>query len=238
MGPSWQGNFPAFIVVDGGANKTVPPEHIGRVLDPSIKQSNQCLLCGSCAAALHLTAKVRIGPVPTTAVPLIGRTCCVRSNDSTEPFLRLDLTPASRSTKGMITPEKACPIVVRLNSGQPEVLAFAHPSAGKQFVKGTIESAENPNEAAIRELLEESGICCDKPLLSLGAHLIGKTRQRWHFFQYVSSGLPETWYHQTGDDFGHTFAFFWHPLTKPLDQGWHSIFHEAFAFFAPRCKFG
>lgn len=133
-------------------------------------------------------------------------------------------------------PEKACPIVVRLNSGQPEVLAFAHPSAGKQFVKGTIESDGDSDEAAIRELWEESGIRIVKPLFYIGVHQIGTTRQCWHFFQHVSSGLPETWYHHTANDFGHTFAFFWHPLREPLDQSWHSIFHEAFAFFAPRCS--
>lgn len=139
------------------------------------------------------------------------------------------------SFDGMNKREKACPIVIRLFDGRPEVLAFAHPLAGKQFVKGTIEAGENPLDAAIRELREESGVHADGPLISLGTHSIGESLQRWHFFEYVSSELPDTWSHQTEDDFGHTFVFFWHPLSKPLDRDWHSIFHEAFAFFAPRC---
>lgn len=131
--------------------------------------------------------------------------------------------------------EKACPIVVRLHNGQREVLAFTHPSAGNQFVKGTIETGESTLEAAVRELWEESGIRADTPLISLGFLSIGENHQPWHFFKYLSSGLPQTWSHQTEDDFGHTFTFFWHPLDKPLDQQWHLIFHEAFEFFAPLC---
>jgi len=45
----------------------------------------------------------------------------------------------------MKTIKKACPIVVRLQNGKPEILAFNHPSAGRQFVKGTIETGENRN---------------------------------------------------------------------------------------------
>jgi len=73
------------------------------------------------------------------------------------------------------------------------------------------------------------------PLIPLGTYSIGESRQLWHFFKLSSSGLPETWSHQTEDDFGHTFEFFWHPLNQSLDQNWHPVFHEAFAFFAPRC---
>lgn len=131
--------------------------------------------------------------------------------------------------------EKACPLVLRYANEQTEVLAFTHPSAGKQFVKGTIEPEESPIEAANRELREESGLITTTPLISLGVHPIGELRQPWHFFKHFSSGLPETWTHQTEDDFGHTFRFIWHPLNQSLDQRWHAIFHEAFAFFSPLC---
>ncbi|WP_410001350.1 NUDIX domain-containing protein [Rhizobium leguminosarum] len=39
-----------------------------------------------------------------------------------------------------------------------EILAFTHPSAGNQFVKGTVEEGERPQDAAARELREESGL--------------------------------------------------------------------------------
>ena len=50
--------------------------------------------------------------------------------------------------------EKAWPIVLREKDGAIEVLAFQHPQAGKQFVKGTIELDEDPVAAAARELRE------------------------------------------------------------------------------------
>ncbi len=54
---------------------------------------------------------------------------------------------------------KACPIVLREFNGTIEVLGFIHPLAGKQLVKGTIEAGESIEQACIRELKEESGIC-------------------------------------------------------------------------------
>ncbi len=42
--------------------------------------------------------------------------------------------------------------------GVIKFLAFRHPQAGKQLVKGTIEAIEKPQDAARRELAEESGI--------------------------------------------------------------------------------
>jgi 8-oxo-dGTP pyrophosphatase MutT (NUDIX family) len=113
------------------------------------------------------------------------------------------------------------------------VLAFVHPVAGKQFVKGTIKSGENPLDAARRELREESGLNAPSALISLGIQVIGGNRQRWYFFEWISTGIPDAWSHQTEDNHGHTFLFFWHPLDLQLDNEWHPIFHEAFAFFAP-----
>ncbi|WP_448951083.1 NUDIX domain-containing protein [Labrys neptuniae] len=138
------------------------------------------------------------------------------------------------SVAAMQLSEKACPIVVRTQDRHVEVLAFIHPLAGRQFVKGTIVQGEPPLAAAKRELREESGLIASSPMESLGVHLIGAGRQKWHFFRCLSSGLPERWQHAADDDLGHVFSFFWHPLNLPLDQEWHPIFHEAFAFFAPR----
>ncbi|MFK0166273.1 NUDIX domain-containing protein [Rhizobium sp. NPDC090279] len=130
--------------------------------------------------------------------------------------------------------QKACPIVFRKLDRGSAVLAFVHPSAGRQFVKGSIETGETPLGAAERELWEESGLTACSPMAFLGQREIGPDRQLWHFFKWQVLGLPETWQHQTVDDYGHSFAFFWHPLDRPLDRHWHPIFHEAFDFFAPR----
>lgn len=130
--------------------------------------------------------------------------------------------------------EKACPIVVRQTSKGPEVLAFRHPSAGKQFVKGTIKRGEQPVQAAERELVEESGIVLTAPLRPLGAEKIGQNRVLWHFFAYHSMNLPDIWRHKTADDCGHIFEFFWHPFDAPLNADWHADYHDAFNVFANR----
>ena len=54
-------------------------------------------------------------------------------------------------------PNKVCPLVFR-DRALTLLLAFRHPLEGIQLVKGTIESGEQPPEAAPRELEEESGI--------------------------------------------------------------------------------
>ena len=46
--------------------------------------------------------------------------------------------------------DKACPVVLRSPEGKCEILAFAHPSAGHQFIKGTVEASETPAAAALR----------------------------------------------------------------------------------------
>jgi 8-oxo-dGTP pyrophosphatase MutT (NUDIX family) len=56
----------------------------------------------------------------------------------------------------MGSPSKACAIVIRAPAAI-EVLAFEHPLAGLQLVKGTIEAGETPQQAAVRELREEAG---------------------------------------------------------------------------------
>jgi 8-oxo-dGTP pyrophosphatase MutT (NUDIX family) len=107
----------------------------------------------------------------------------------------------------MLNVQKACPIVTRTTDQGLEVLAFSHPLAGFQFVKGTIEKGETPSDAAKRELFEESGLVCLEPLELLGSVPIGLDRATWHF--YV-----------------------WHPIGLKLDESWHPSFHEAFDFFS------
>lgn len=134
---------------------------------------------------------------------------------------------------GMNTPEKSCPVVIRAHAGPREILAFVHPNGDKQLVKGTIEANETPLAAAYRELQEESGIIVSQPMKSLGTAQIGAKGEVWHFFICELSGLPDTWDHQTTDDGGHIFSFFWHPLHAPLDDRWDPIFQQASAYLLP-----
>lgn len=53
--------------------------------------------------------------------------------------------------------DKSCPVVLR-GRETLEILAFEHPLAGLQLVKGSVEPGEPTDLAAIRELKEEAGI--------------------------------------------------------------------------------
>ena len=54
--------------------------------------------------------------------------------------------------------EKPCPVVTLLHQCQCEILAFAHPQAGHQFVKGTIKTGESEAAAARHELCGQAGL--------------------------------------------------------------------------------
>lgn len=122
---------------------------------------------------------------------------------------------------------KVCPVVHRRINGALEILAFRHPTAGKQFVKGSVEDGEPLSAAALRELREESGYCPSAAPRFLGQAPIGTPPTTWSFFAVEATNLPDNWDHQTEDDFGHVFSFFWHPAALDLDDHWHPIFHEA-----------
>jgi 8-oxo-dGTP pyrophosphatase MutT (NUDIX family) len=124
---------------------------------------------------------------------------------------------------------KACPVVIRDTGGKQNLLAFRHPLAGTQLVKGTVEPEETIEEAAARELFEESGLT-GKAIKYLGSlHMTGAD-QRWHFVLCQTGQVSEEWTHHTSDGGGLDFAFFWHPLGEAPNQDWHPIFRRALAF--------
>lgn len=108
--------------------------------------------------------------------------------------------------------QKACPIALHPDGAPLRMAAFDHPLAGRQLVKGTVETGENPAKAAARELFEESG------LETKSAILIGDSAdivqgQLWHFaLCRVAPPVREAWQHFCDDDGGHLFRFFWHPI--------------------------
>jgi len=134
-----------------------------------------------------------------------------------------------------MTPNKACPVVLRGRDGADEILAFRHPLAGLQLVKGTIEPGETPHAAAVRELSEEAGIDSAQVIRDLGLWAAGYQAQIWSFHEVtVSDDLPEAWSHFTEDGGGHVFQFFWHPLNANPSSEWHSIFVNALGFIRAR----
>lgn len=122
---------------------------------------------------------------------------------------------------------KACPVVLRLKEEQYELLAFEHPLAGKQIIKGAIEPHELVSRACERELKEESGLQAQAEAF-WGTWQANFEDQIWWFYLMKYEGeLPEGWTHYTTDDGGHTFKFFWQPLDQKLDDQWHPLFKEA-----------
>ncbi len=131
---------------------------------------------------------------------------------------------------------KVAPIVLR-RADAPEILAFRHPRAGAQLVKGTWEEGESGEEAALRELAEESGIGNAAVVKPLGQLPFRRIRQHWHFYLCrVPSQLPNSWTFYTQDGGGHLFDFFWHDLNEPPGRGWHEDFRRAVSFVRRRLR--
>ena len=102
---------------------------------------------------------------------------------------------------------KACILMTRAAGAQ--VLLMAHPKAGWQLVKGTIEPGEDPKQAALREFLEETGRAV--PSLTALSVITPIPDQTWFLFHGQGDELPECWTHHAPDDGGLDLSFFWHP---------------------------
>lgn len=127
--------------------------------------------------------------------------------------------------------EKVCPVVLRERDGRVQILAFQHPLAGGQIIKGTLEAGEEPATAVLRELAEESGIEDAVVVEPLGQFIDEEHLQRWHIFLcQVNRPLPDRWSHFTTDGGGHTFRFFWHNLDEPPGDDWYRLFRRAMVF--------
>nr|WP_173180308.1 NUDIX domain-containing protein [Pseudomonas tohonis] len=128
-----------------------------------------------------------------------------------------------------MTVHKTCPVVLR-QRGTLEILAFLHPLAGRQLVKGSVEPGETSAAAAVRELAEEAGVQ-GEVIRDLGTWQATGTGHTWAFHACrVDPDLADTWSHDTEDDGGHRFRFFWHPLDAEPTEEWHPIFRDALTF--------
>lgn len=129
--------------------------------------------------------------------------------------------------------KKAVPVVVRKSFHGIELLVFDHPLAGRQLVKGTIEAGEGIEEAAKRELMEESGLVDVQKTIYLGSQDYPEIDHKWHFVLCeFSKKLPERWEHFTEDGGGLIFRFLWQPLDQPIDNPVGPVFEEARKFIA------
>jgi 8-oxo-dGTP pyrophosphatase MutT (NUDIX family) len=127
--------------------------------------------------------------------------------------------------------KKVVPVILRHQKHGLEILAFRHPLAGIQLVKGTIEQKEKYDEAAIRELFEEAGLNAEANPKFIGNFKLKSNQQDWYFYLCeVSANLAETWIHHCQDDGGLDFEFFWFVLNQKPDESWHQSFQEALAF--------
>jgi len=125
---------------------------------------------------------------------------------------------------------RACPIVLRNNNSNLELLAFKHPNGKNQLVKGGINKGEPLESACIRELAEESGIQAEA-VRQLGIWDSNFKKQVWGFYlMHYKDILPDTWEFETKDDGGHTFSFFWQPLNSPLSDNWKEVYKNAFQY--------
>ncbi|MFJ4346234.1 NUDIX domain-containing protein [Pseudomonas sp. NPDC089401] len=133
-------------------------------------------------------------------------------------------------------PDKACPVLMSSTS-PPKLLLFRHPLAGVQLVKGSIESGESARAAALRELMEESGIVDASVEADLGCWDAGPDGQVWSFHLCrVERALPVQWSHQTLDDHGHRFVFFWASLDDLPFAECHPVFQRALTFLREALK--
>lgn len=123
--------------------------------------------------------------------------------------------------------EKVCPYVLRGLGENLEVLAFRHPLAGCQLVKGTLEPGEGVEAGALRELAEEAGIVRASIVAVHWSSSEIAEGQVWHFVSLVVPGLADDFDHFCTDDGGHRFRFFWWRLGDLPGADWHAIFVRA-----------
>ncbi|HEX6121671.1 MAG TPA: GNAT family N-acetyltransferase [Ktedonobacterales bacterium] len=127
----------------------------------------------------------------------------------------------------MTAKRKAFGYITRRHAGMTQALAFTHrdfPEAGIQIPKGTVEEGEQPEEAVLREMVEETGL---RALTLLGAvardhHDSPDGGESERLFYWLrAENAPDRWEHtvaSAGEDDGLVFQCFWvsRPDAVPL----------------------
>ncbi|WP_458205042.1 NUDIX hydrolase [Haladaptatus sp. NG-SE-30] len=134
-------------------------------------------------------------------------------------------------TEPPVTAEKAYAYVTR-DGAQTELLVFEHANqdVGVQVPKGTIEDGEDPREAVVREVQEESGLTefeSIRPLTTDVWHHHEKPKAyRRHFFHLEADVGRDEWRHSVtgdGEDYGVVYSYYWIypgaiPLARDMDD--------------------
>ncbi|ANE46316.1 hypothetical protein SY83_08535 [Paenibacillus swuensis] len=112
---------------------------------------------------------------------------------------------------------KAYAYITRVHEGRTEVLILKHPEAGNgfQIPKGTVNAGENPEEAVLREMAEETGLSGLKIHSLIGfdqwTDSEGQEQDRYFFHIPIEEERNE-WYHLPtggGKEAGQVFVYFW-----------------------------
>ena len=122
------------------------------------------------------------------------------------------------------------------------LLVFRHrdfPEAGLQVTAGTIEEGEDPQDAALRELREESDLTEVRVVGLLGRYLYdaaphwGEVHDRYVYHLELTGSAEQSWLHYETDpsDGGPpiAFSFFWMSLRDPelrLAGGQGDLLHK------------
>ena len=140
----------------------------------------------------------------------------------------------------MRTVRKAVAAVVWQRGGHAELLVFAHPLAGVQIPKGTVECGETLEQAALRELQEESGLVLEAAPRQIGTwrrHVSLKQTKDgqpeshdWSVFVLEApGGLPDRWRHAakgSPEEEGLVFAYHWLRIDDDLGLKLHPLFRD------------
>ena len=115
--------------------------------------------------------------------------------------------------------EKVQAYITRETAAGRELLVFMQVSKPYELVEvpgGTVDPGEPPDDAVLREVLEESGLT-GRIARKLAAELRqspSHTELR-HVYHIEADELPETWLHTVtgcGDDCDMLFRYFWLPV--------------------------